>query len=133
MAPPSHPLGGTDAEGEGRESCEAEGDVEKVQHGRAPWVAALDIAVGQRKGSIRESAGTRKERVKGKPLLKLTDLFDCYDAERRLPTIVPGDLLGGRAATQRLLCSRHKRIGIINGQPPQFQKRSWVLASRQAV
>lgn len=36
MVPPSQPLGGTDAEGEGRENCEAEDDVENVQHGKAP-------------------------------------------------------------------------------------------------
>ncbi len=52
-----------------------------------------------------------------KPLFdQPTVLLNCYDAERRLPSIVPGDLLGGRAATQRLLRSGHRRIGIINGQ-----------------
>jgi hypothetical protein len=65
MAPaPSQPLGGTDAESEGHENREAEEDVEKVQHGMAPWVAVPDTAASLRKGSIREGAGSRKERVK---------------------------------------------------------------------
>ena len=64
MVAPSQPLGGTDAKGEGHENCEAEDDVEKVKHGRSPWVAVLDTAVSVRKGSIREGAGSRKERVK---------------------------------------------------------------------
>ena len=32
MVPPSQPFGGTDAESEGRENCEAEENVEKVKH-----------------------------------------------------------------------------------------------------
>ncbi len=43
-------------------------------------------------------------------------LLNCYDAERRLPSVVPGDFLGGRTATERLLRSGHRRIGMINGQ-----------------
>ncbi len=43
-------------------------------------------------------------------------LLNCYDVKRRLPSIVPGDLLGGRTATDRLLRSGHRRIGLINGQ-----------------
>ncbi len=36
MMPPSQPIDGTDADGEGCENSEAEDDVEKVQHGKAP-------------------------------------------------------------------------------------------------
>jgi LacI family transcriptional regulator len=43
-------------------------------------------------------------------------LLNCYDEERRLPSVVPGDLLGGRTATERLLQSGHRRIGLITGQ-----------------
>jgi LacI family transcriptional regulator len=43
-------------------------------------------------------------------------LLNCYDAERRLPSVVPGELLGGRTATERLLRSGHRRIGMITGQ-----------------
>ncbi|MCJ9674023.1 LacI family DNA-binding transcriptional regulator, partial [Neorhizobium sp. SHOUNA12B] len=30
-------------------------------------------------------------------------LVNCYDQDRRLPSIVPGDVAGGRAATERLI------------------------------
>ena len=43
-------------------------------------------------------------------------LLNCYDEDRRLPSIVPGDLLGGRTATERLLRAGHRRIGLISGQ-----------------
>ena len=64
MVAPSQPLGGTDAKGECHENCEAEDNVEKVEHGMAPQVAGPDTAFSARKGSIREGAGSRKERVK---------------------------------------------------------------------
>ena len=55
-----------------------------------------------------------------KPAPQLFDhpsvLLNCYDEERRLPSVVPGDLLGGRTATERLLRAGHRRIGLITGQ-----------------
>lgn len=43
MLAPLQPLGGTDAESEGRENCEAEGDVEKVKHHASPDCCARII------------------------------------------------------------------------------------------
>lgn len=43
-------------------------------------------------------------------------LLNCYDPERRLPSVLPGDMLGGRTATERLLLAGHRRVGMINGQ-----------------
>lgn len=43
-------------------------------------------------------------------------LLNCYDEDRRLPSVVPGDLLGGRTATERMLRAGHRRIGFITGQ-----------------
>lgn len=43
-------------------------------------------------------------------------LLNCYDEERRLPSVLPADLLGGRTATERLLRAGHRRIGLITGQ-----------------
>lgn len=45
-----------------------------------------------------------------------TVLLNCYDADRSLPCVVPGDLLGGRTATERLLAAGCRRIGLVNGQ-----------------
>jgi LacI family transcriptional regulator len=43
-------------------------------------------------------------------------LLNCYDAKRALPSVVPGDQLGGRAATEHLISAGRRRIGFINGQ-----------------
>jgi LacI family transcriptional regulator len=43
-------------------------------------------------------------------------LLNCYDEERRLPSVLPGDLLGGLTATERLIRAGHRRIGLISGQ-----------------
>lgn len=36
MMAPSQPVGGTDAEGEGHENSQAEGEIEDVKHCRSP-------------------------------------------------------------------------------------------------
>ena len=103
MFSPSQPFGGTDAESEGRENCEAEDDVEKVQHCKAPLAAVPDIALGLRKGSIREGVGSRKERVKGtrsvahRPADALSDVVNC-NARNRQPTGIQG-FGGGEGST----------------------------------
>ena len=43
-------------------------------------------------------------------------LLNCYDEARRLPSVLPADLLGGRTATERLMRAGHRRIGLITGQ-----------------
>jgi LacI family transcriptional regulator len=43
-------------------------------------------------------------------------LLNCYDDQRRLPSVVPADMLGGREATERLIRAGHQRIGLITGQ-----------------
>jgi len=45
-----------------------------------------------------------------------TVLVNCYDKKRAFPSVLPGDLLGGRTATERLIAAGHRRIGFINGQ-----------------
>lgn len=64
MVSPSQPFGGTDAEGEGRIRREAEEDIQKIQHGKAPDVAGSERGANARKGAIREATGSRKARVK---------------------------------------------------------------------
>lgn len=43
-------------------------------------------------------------------------LLNAYDANRNLPSVLPGDMLGGRAATERLISAGRTRIALINGQ-----------------
>ncbi len=45
-----------------------------------------------------------------------TVLLNCYIEDRALPAVVPGQLAGGQAATQRLIRAGHRRIAIVNGE-----------------
>ncbi|OYU92561.1 MAG: LacI family transcriptional regulator [Burkholderiales bacterium PBB5] len=46
-----------------------------------------------------------------------TVLLNCHDDSARAPTVVPGEVAGGHAATERLIAVGHQRIGFINGEP----------------
>ncbi len=62
-----------------------------------------------------------------------TVLLNCYDVPRRLHSIIPGDVLGGRLATQRLIDAGHRRIGFINGQQGVDAARDRLKGYRQAL
>ncbi|MFC0008728.1 LacI family DNA-binding transcriptional regulator [Devosia nitrariae] len=62
-----------------------------------------------------------------------TVLLNCYDAEREYPSVLPGDLLGGRTATERLIAAGYKRIGFINGQQGVDAARDRLKGYRQAL
>jgi LacI family transcriptional regulator len=62
-----------------------------------------------------------------------TVLLNCYDSERKFHSVIPGDLLGGRAATQRLIDAGRKRIGFINGQHGVDASRDRLKGYRQAL
>ncbi|MCW1931971.1 LacI family DNA-binding transcriptional regulator [Pararhodobacter zhoushanensis] len=62
-----------------------------------------------------------------------TVLLNCYDAKRRLPSVMPGDLEGGRTATQQLIDSGRKRIGFINGQEGIDASSDRLRGYRQAL
>jgi LacI family transcriptional regulator len=53
-------------------------------------------------------------------------LLNCYDAEARLPSVVPAERRGGEAATAALLAAGHRRIAFICGEP-------WMEASEQRM
>jgi LacI family transcriptional regulator len=44
-------------------------------------------------------------------------LLNCHDERSRLPCVVPGEVGGGHAATERLIAAGHTRIAFINGEP----------------
>jgi LacI family transcriptional regulator len=44
-------------------------------------------------------------------------LLNCHDDALKLPSIVPGEVGGGHAATEYLIAQGHSRIGYINGEP----------------
>lgn len=60
-------------------------------------------------------------------------LVNCYDHERRLPSIVPGDVVGGRTATERLISAGRRRIGLINGQDGLDNPRDRLRGYKQAL
>jgi LacI family transcriptional regulator len=73
--------------------------------------------------------------VEPPPILrqKPSVLLNCYDARRELPSVLPGDLLGGRAATERLIAGGRRRIAIINGQEGIDASRDRLRGYRQAL
>ena len=60
-------------------------------------------------------------------------LLNCYDAERAHHSVLPGDVLGGRAATEHLLKAGRKRIGFINGQHGVDAARDRLKGYKQAL
>ncbi|MEO8282927.1 MAG: substrate-binding domain-containing protein, partial [Pseudarthrobacter sp.] len=46
-----------------------------------------------------------------------TVLINCFDADGKLPSIVPDERAGGRVAVERLLQAGHSRIAVINLDP----------------
>lgn len=46
-----------------------------------------------------------------------TVLLNCHDESCRAPTVLPGEVAGGHAATERLIAAGHRRIGFVNGEP----------------
>lgn len=60
-------------------------------------------------------------------------LVNCYEATRTVPSVMPGNLLGARAATERLLADGRKRIGFINGQQGMESSRDRLRGYRQAL
>lgn len=60
-------------------------------------------------------------------------LLNCYDRRRRLPSVLPGDLEGGRAATEHLIKAGRRRIGLINGQDGLDASRDRLRGYRQAL
>ncbi|MXN64033.1 substrate-binding domain-containing protein [Stappia sp. GBMRC 2046] len=60
-------------------------------------------------------------------------LVNCYDKRRRLPSILPGELLGGRTATEHLIRAGRRRIALINGQHGIDASRDRLRGYRQAL
>ncbi len=62
-----------------------------------------------------------------------TVLLNCYAADRSLPSVVPGEVLGGRTATERLILAGHRRIGLIEGEVWMDASRDRLKGYRQAL
>ncbi len=62
-----------------------------------------------------------------------TVLLNCYVEDRSLPSIIPGEVLGGFTATERLIRSGHRRIGLIQGEVGMDASRDRLKGYRQAL
>jgi LacI family transcriptional regulator len=62
-----------------------------------------------------------------------TILLNCHTANGALPSVVPGEVAGGHAATDFLLRAGHRRIGYINGEPSMEASRHRLRGYRQAL
>lgn len=60
-------------------------------------------------------------------------LVNCHERTRRLPTILPGDLAGGYAATELLASAGYRRIAHIPGETWGEATRERVRGYRQAL
>lgn len=62
-----------------------------------------------------------------------TVLLNCHVANGALPSVVPGEVAGGHAATNVLLRAGHRRIGYINGESSMEASRLRLRGYRQAL
>lgn len=60
-------------------------------------------------------------------------LLNCHDEQHKLPTIVPGEVGGGHAATEHLIAMGHTRIGFINGEPWMEAAKDRIKGYRRAL
>lgn len=62
-----------------------------------------------------------------------TVLLNCYDEHRRIPSVLPGDVVGGREATEYLIGKGCRRIACIMGQAELDAARDRLAGYRQAL
>jgi LacI family transcriptional regulator len=60
-------------------------------------------------------------------------LLNCHAANGALPSVVPGEVAGGHAATDVLIRSGHRRIGYVNGEASMEASRHRLRGYRQAL
>lgn len=79
--------------------------------------AAIDLLVAQKTiGIIYTSLITRQVSVPDSFSKLPLVLLNCYEGKLRYPSVVPGDIVGGYAATEILLKAGHRRIAHLAGE-----------------
>jgi len=87
--------------------------------------AALDLLIQQKAIGViyatlvTTQLGQTPERLRELPAV----LLNCYEKRPRYPSVVPGDVAGGHAATEALLKAGHRRIAHLAGE-------QWIEAAR---
>jgi LacI family transcriptional regulator len=62
-----------------------------------------------------------------------TVLLNCYLADRSIPSVTPGEVVGGRSATQHLVDLGHRRIAVIQGEAWMDASKDRLKGYRQAL
>jgi LacI family transcriptional regulator len=62
-----------------------------------------------------------------------TVLLNCHVADRSIAAILPGEVIGGRTATERLIAGGHRRIGMVEGEVWMEASRERLKGYRQAL
>jgi LacI family transcriptional regulator len=111
------------------------GAVLAIGHGQAATESAIVAQMSRLNvlGFIYGTVLTRSVDLPRELLQARTVLVNCYEAERRLLSILPGDLQGGRVATETLLKAGRTRIGFINGQDGVDASRDRLKGYKQAL
>ncbi len=60
-------------------------------------------------------------------------LLNCFGSERNVPSVTPGEVVGGRSATQHLIDHGHRRIAIIQGEEWMDAANDRLKGYRQAL
>ncbi len=60
-------------------------------------------------------------------------MLNCHVADGSLPSVAPGEVGGGHAATDFLIAAGHRRIGYINGEASMEAARHRLRGYRQAL
>ena len=60
-------------------------------------------------------------------------LMNCFVAGRGVPSVTPGEVVGGRVATQHLIDHGHRRIAIIQGEAWMDASKDRLKGYRQAL
>jgi LacI family transcriptional regulator len=103
--------------------------------GDAEMEAAVLSQVAQQPiaGLIYATINTRLIRAPKTPPSAPTVLLNCHVEDGSLPSIVPGEVAGGHAATDYLIRAGHRRIGYVNGEPSMEASRQRLKGYRQAL
>ncbi|HEY1722866.1 MAG TPA: LacI family DNA-binding transcriptional regulator [Magnetospirillaceae bacterium] len=84
-------------------------------------------------GLIYATINTRQIHVPAVLAQVPTVLLNCYVGDRSLPSVVPGEVAGGHAATDFLIRAGHRRIGYIEGESRMEASRDRLKGYRQAL
>lgn len=99
----------------------ATGGVPEIEAEALDYLAARPL-VGVIYTALLTQAVNPPERLSDVPAV----LLNCHAAGNRFPSVVPGDVSGGFAATCALLDAGHRRVAMINGE-------DWIEAARDRL